>query len=185
MQLKFWTRNQIQESELESESHDGGIEIRTTIFGQHRNRNWNRNHRFWKTLESESELESALVKLELESESLVLELFTTLVSIVGKCEAGLFTCGKVRQFQFCFEVLSAPSLCLITTEQPLFLESRYIVHPILWIKSDINSWLGIHFVLKIDLHRPLLLSALLRVHPKSIWYFSQVYLEIHASTWWD
>ena len=49
MQLKFWIRNQIQESEseskpglleseLESESHDGGIEIRTKIFGQHCNR---------------------------------------------------------------------------------------------------------------------------------------------------
>ena len=57
-----------------------GIRIGIGIieFAKHWNRNWNRNHGFWKTLESESESESALVESELESESLVPESFTTL-----------------------------------------------------------------------------------------------------------
>ena len=42
---------------------------------------WNRNHRFWKTLELESESESALVESELESKSLVPETFTTLLNM--------------------------------------------------------------------------------------------------------
>ena len=46
------------------------------------NRNWNQNHVFRKTLESESESESTLVESELESESLVPESFTTLTATV-------------------------------------------------------------------------------------------------------
>ena len=66
------------ESELESESmklQNTGIGIRIGITC-YWNRNWNRNHGFWETLESESE--SALVESEFESEALVLESFTTL-----------------------------------------------------------------------------------------------------------
>ena len=69
--------------ELESESESKflgstgiGNRIGITCYW---NRNQNRNHGFWETLESESELESALVESELESESLVPESFTTLV----------------------------------------------------------------------------------------------------------
>ena len=66
------------ESESESESkflgHAGiGFRIRIACYW---NRNWNRSHGFSETLESKSE--SALVESGLESESLVLESFTTL-----------------------------------------------------------------------------------------------------------
>ena len=67
------------ESESESKflGHAGiGIRIGITCYW---NRNWNRNHGFWKTLELESESESTLVESELESESLVPESFTALV----------------------------------------------------------------------------------------------------------
>ena len=74
-----WNRNPMMlESESESESKFlgyTGIGIRIGI-ACYWNRNWNRNHGFWKTLESESE--SALMESELESESVVLESFTTL-----------------------------------------------------------------------------------------------------------
>ena len=52
-----------------------GIRIEITCYW---NRNQSRNHGVWETLESESELESALVESELESESVVPESFTTL-----------------------------------------------------------------------------------------------------------
>ena len=51
------------ESELKPLEYTGiGIRIGITSYW---NRNWNRNHGFWKTLESESE--STLVESELES----------------------------------------------------------------------------------------------------------------------
>ena len=81
LESELESKSMLLESELESESHDAGIGIGIGIT-RYWNRDWNRNHGFWKTLEPESESESTLVESELESESLVPESFTTLETTI-------------------------------------------------------------------------------------------------------